>query len=96
MELLEKTFPTILDTKNALIRCKNIVIQGSKKDRITYFKISVTVKLRTEQPAKKMEFCVNMKLGITCNKISCYIRDSACRWLIVETVKIFQSYVKNF
>ena len=48
MELLEKTFPTLLDTKNALIRCKNIVIQGSKKDRITYFKISVTVKLRTE------------------------------------------------
>ena len=22
--------------------------------------------------------------------------DSACRWLIVENTKIFQSYVKNF
>ena len=34
--------------------------------------------------------------GITCNKISCYMRDSACRWLIVENTKIFQSYAKHF
>ena len=27
--------------------------------------------------------------GITCNKTSCYMRDSACRWLIVENTKIF-------
>ena len=24
------------------------------------------------------------------------MRDSACRWLIVENVKIFRSYVKHF
>ena len=24
------------------------------------------------------------------------MRDSACRWLILENVKIFQSYVKHF
>ena len=35
-------------------------------------------------------------IGITCNKISCYMRDSACRWLIIENAKIFGSYVKIF
>ena len=34
--------------------------------------------------------------GVICNKISCYMRDSACRWLIVENAKIFRSYVKIF
>ena len=37
-----------------------------------------------------------MLTGITCNKISCYMRDSACRGPIVENAKVFQSYVKNF
>ena len=31
---------------------------------------------------------------ITCNKIFCYIRDSACTWLIVKNANIFRSYVK--
>ena len=34
--------------------------------------------------------------GITYKKISCYMRDSACRWVIVENAKIYQSYVKHF
>ena len=34
--------------------------------------------------------------GITCKKICCYVHDSACRWLMVESTKIFQSYVKHF
>ena len=33
---------------------------------------------------------------IKCKKISCCMRDSACRWLIVENDKIFRSYVKKF
>ena len=37
-----------------------------------------------------------MRAGITCKKIPCYMRDSACRWLIVENAKIFRSYVKHF
>ena len=37
-----------------------------------------------------------IRTGITCKKITCYMRDSACRWLIVENAKIFQSYVKHF
>ena len=36
-----------------------------------------------------------IKAGIVCKKISCYMRDSACRWLIVENGKIFGSYVKH-
>ena len=34
--------------------------------------------------------------GITCKKIPCYMRDSACRWFIVGNAKIFRSYVKHF
>ena len=37
-----------------------------------------------------------IRTGITCKKIPCYMRDSACRWLIVENAKIFRSYVKHF
>ena len=36
-----------------------------------------------------------MRIGIICNKIFCYMLDLACRWLIVEKVKIFRSYVKE-
>ena len=36
-----------------------------------------------------------MQTGITCKKIPYYMRDSACRWLIVENPKIFRSYVKE-
>ena len=31
-----------------------------------------------------------------CKKIHCYMRELACRWLIVENAKIFQSYIKHF
>ena len=27
--------------------------------------------------------------GITCKKIPCYMRESACRWFIVTQAKIF-------
>ena len=37
-----------------------------------------------------------IRTRITCKKIPCYMRDSACRWFIVENVKIFRSYVKRF
>ena len=37
-----------------------------------------------------------IRVKITCKKIRCYIRNSACRWFIVENAKIFQSYVKHF
>ena len=36
------------------------------------------------------------RTGIRCKKILWYTRDSACKWLIVEKAKIFQSYVKQF
>ena len=34
--------------------------------------------------------------GITCKKIFCNMRDSACRWFIVEKAKIFWSYIFEF
>ena len=37
-----------------------------------------------------------IRTGITCNKISCYMCDSPCKWLIAENAKIFRSYVKHF
>ena len=30
-----------------------------------------------------------IRTGITCKKIPCYMRDSACRWFIVKKRKIF-------
>ena len=30
-----------------------------------------------------------IQTGITCKKIPCYMRDSACRWVIVKSAKIF-------
>ena len=30
-----------------------------------------------------------IRTGITCKKISCYMRDSAYRWFIVKKAKIF-------
>ena len=36
-----------------------------------------------------------IRTGITCKKIPCYMRDSACRWFIVENAKVFRSYVKQ-
>ena len=35
------------------------------------------------------EFGTIIRTGITCKKIPCYTRDSACRWLIVKKAKIF-------
>ena len=37
-----------------------------------------------------------IRTGITCKKIPCYMRDSACKWFIVKKTKIFRSYVKHF
>ena len=34
-----------------------------------------------------------IRTGITCKKIPCYMRNSACRWFIVKKAKIFRSYV---
>ena len=36
-----------------------------------------------------------IRTGITRKKICCYMRDSACRWLIVENAKIFRGHVKH-
>ena len=30
-----------------------------------------------------------IRTGITCRKVPCYMRDSACRWFIVKKAKIF-------
>ena len=29
-------------------------------------------------------------IGITCKKIPCYMRDSACRWFIIKKLKYFE------
>ena len=35
-------------------------------------------------------------IGITCDKISCYMLSLACGCLIIENTKIFQNHVKHF
>ena len=37
-----------------------------------------------------------IQTGITCKKIPCYMRDSACRCSVVKRAKTFWSYVKHF
>ena len=37
-----------------------------------------------------------IQAGIASKKISCFMRDSACSWLIVEKAKIFRIYAKHF
>ena len=37
-----------------------------------------------------------MRTGIACKKITCYMRDLACRWLILKNFETFRSYVKHF
>ena len=44
----------------------------------------------------KVSLWILIQTGITCKKTSCYMRNSACNWLIVKNTKIFQSYVKAF
>ena len=54
-------------------------------------------------PTTKICFCYTtgfihgtiIRTGITCKKIPCYMRDSACRWLIVEHEKYFE-VIKTF
>ena len=36
------------------------------------------------------------RTGITCKKIPCYMRDSACSWFFVKRAKIFEVILKNF
>ena len=36
-----------------------------------------------------------MQIGTTCKKISCYMRNSVCKWLVAENSTICQSYVKQ-
>ena len=64
------------------------------------FQICQTVTLTVDSLFTKKILHLNhgtiIRTWITCKKIPCYIRDSACRWLIVENTKIFQSYVKHF
>ena len=64
----------------------------------SYFVYNVKVRL---SPSEKNFFIyfnhgTIIRTGITCKKIPCYMRDSACRWFIVENAKIFRSYVKHF
>ena len=37
-----------------------------------------------------------IRTEMTCKKVPCYMRDSACKWLIVKKAKMFGSYVKQF
>ena len=50
----------------------------------------------TRKIQHKYHHGIIMQTGITCKKIPCYMRGSACRWFIVKKPKIFQSYIKHF
>ena len=37
-----------------------------------------------------------IQTGIIRKKISCYMRNSTCRWFIVKKTKVFWCYIKHF
>ena len=41
-----------------------------------------------EQPVT-LKYGIIIRTGITCKKIPCYMRDSACRWFNAKKAKIF-------
>ena len=60
-----------------------------------YVRLCTHTYTRTQQSLPPL-WAAMIRTGISCSKISCYMRDSACRWLIVENSKIIPSYVKIF
>ena len=51
----------------------------------------------SENPIKPLARSQPLKIkGIGIFLLTQYMRDSACRWFIVENTKIFRSYVKHF
>ena len=44
----------------------------------------------------KFERGIIIRTAITCKKIPCYMRDSACRWFIVQRAKIFEVMLTVF
>ena len=61
----------------------NGVKQPERKSRNEYFL------------SKRFSHGTTIRTGIICKKFPCCMRDSTCRWLIVENSKIFRSYVKH-
>ena len=46
-------------------------------------------KAKSKRRKSPLEHGSIIRTRITCKKIPCYMRDSACRWFIVKKAKIF-------
>ena len=90
---------TLLHNKTNLIQflfylCYGYVVLENNSFYITIFFINQTVKrIIVAFPCNHGTI---IQTGISCKRGFCYMRNSACRWLIVKNAKIFQIYVKDF
>ena len=86
------------DSKIYLLACLELLQNENNRLRVESESLLKVIELLSVQQMNTREINVNhetiIRRGITYNKISCYMQDSACRWLIVESAKIFRSYVK--
>ena len=63
---------------------------------ISYYDLRKKKDKVKNEPHVLIEHGTIIRTQITCKKIPCYMRDSACRWFIVNKAKIFGSCVKHF
>ena len=96
-----------IDTHADIIRRNNIILTRFKSIILTKSKhISLGSTMRTLEDFSLSILCTTLimdsnhgtitRTGMACQKIPCYMRDSAYRWRIVKKTKIFSSYIKHF
>ena len=57
---------------------------------------SIGLSLQNIEHLHYFEHGTIIRAGITCKKIPCYMRDSACRWLILKMLKYFEVILNIF
>ena len=82
-----------------LLACLELLQNENNRLRVESESLLKVIELLSVQQMNTREINVYhetiIRRGITCNKISCYMQDSACRWLIVENAKMFRRNVKT-
>ena len=102
---INKTLFLVLLKYREIITVKTVALEGnvkslkSKKKKLaltSLYYVSQEIWLDNSKKLIYIDRGSIIRTGIICNKISCYMRQSPCRWLIAENPKIFRSYVKHF
>ena len=96
--LLEKDDSRTIPSKNTkyscnvLLRIQSVFHSTKDKDKDVEYYSQVLLEQCCYDffiGTRKIDHRNIIRTGITCKKIPCYMRDSACRWFIVKNAKIF-------